>query len=98
MRVLPIIIITIIIILTCSVARGQDSPTRKKNTADTLAVKYLDEVIVSASRLPEKIMQSPVSIEKVSHGYLSNNAAFSFFDALENIKGVQMITPSLGFR
>ncbi|MGZ8559327.1 MAG: TonB-dependent receptor domain-containing protein, partial [Chitinophagaceae bacterium] len=24
--------------------------------------------------------------------------AFSFFDALENIKGIQMITPSLGFR
>jgi len=95
MRVLPIF--TIIISLTFSVAKGQDSLLRKKNT-DTLKVKYLDEVIVSASRLPEKIMQSPVSIEKVSHQYLANNAAFSFFDALENIKGVQMITPSLGFR
>jgi len=90
-------IIAIIISLTCSVAKGQDPPALKKNT-DTLTVKYLDEVMVSASRFPEKIMQSPVSIEKVLHGYLTHNAAFSFFDALENIKGVQMITPSLGFR
>ncbi|HET9433598.1 MAG TPA: TonB-dependent receptor plug domain-containing protein, partial [Chitinophagaceae bacterium] len=96
MRALPFI--AIIVSLLCSVVKGQDSLTRKKNSSDTLTVKYLDEVIVSASRLPEKIMQSPVSIEKVSHGYLSNNAAFSLFDALENIKGVQMITPSLGFR
>jgi iron complex outermembrane receptor protein len=48
--------------------------------------------------LPERILQSPVSIEKVSEGYFTSHAAFSFFDALENVKGVQMITPSLGFR
>src|SRR6185436_11262258 len=97
MRVLSTITITIIISLTCCVAKGQDAHAQKENS-DTLTVKYLDEVIVSASRLPEKIMQSPVAIEKVTLGYFDNNAAFSFFDALENIKGVQMITPSLGFR
>ena len=94
MRVLLIIAICLI----SSIVWGQDSLSRKNTSTDTLAVKYLDEVIVSASRLPEKIMQSPVSIEKVTLGYFNNNAAFSFFDALENIKGVQMITPSLGFR
>ena len=95
MRVLLIIAICLI----SSVVWGQDSTFPEKfASADTLAVKYLEEVIVSASRLPEKILQSPVSIEKVTLGYFNNNAAFSFFDALENIKGVQMITPSLGFR
>ena len=88
----------ITIFLIGSVARGQDTLTVKSLHADTLAAKYLEEVIVSASRFPEKIMQSPVAIEKVTLGYFNSNAAFSFFDALENIKGVQMITPSLGFR
>ena len=77
---------------------GQDSVARKNTTTDTFAVKYLEKAIVSASRLSERILQSPVSIEKVTNSYLSNSAAFSFFDALENIKNVQMITPSLGFR
>ena len=79
-------------------AHGQDTTLTRKLRADTLFVKYLEEVIVSASRVREKILQSPVSVEKVSEGYFRSNAAFSFFDALENIKGVQMITPSLGFR
>src|SRR5688572_15610050 len=94
MRVLLIIAVCII----GHMLYGQDTIPIRKAQADTLAVKYLDEVIVSASRLPEKILQSPVSIEKVTLGYFNNNAAFSFYDALENIKGVQMITPSLGFR
>jgi outer membrane receptor protein involved in Fe transport len=91
-------LLTVAVCLTWHTLYGQDKHIQKKEAADTLTVKYLEEVIVSASRLPEKILQSPVSIEKVTNGYFSNNAAFSFFDALENIKGVQMITPSLGFR
>ena len=71
---------------------------QRKNQTDTLALKWLEEVIVSASGMPEKILQSPVSVEKVNDGYFRASAAFSFFDALENVKGVQMITPSLGFR
>jgi iron complex outermembrane receptor protein len=74
------------------------SNANDKKYSDSLPIKYLEEVIVSASRQPERILQSPVSIEKVTQGYFNNNAAFSFFDALENIKGIQVITPSLGFR
>ena len=92
------IILTVTVCFTCYILYGQEPTAQKNTTTDTLTVKYLEEVIVSASRLPERILQSPVSIEKVTSGYFSNNAAFSFFDALENIKGVQMITPSLGFR
>lgn len=91
-------LLTVTVCFNCYILYGQDAPAQKTVANDTLTVKYLEEVIVSASRLPERILQSPVSIEKVTNGYFSNNAAFSFFDALENIKGVQMITPSLGFR
>jgi len=63
-----------------------------------LKTDTLKDVVVSASRVPERIIQSPVSIEKVTEKSIRESAAPSFFDALENVKGVQMITPSLGFR
>lgn len=58
----------------------------------------LHEVVVSASKTSENIMRSPVSIERIDTSALKMSGAKSFFDALENVKGVQMITPSLGFR
>jgi len=58
----------------------------------------LPGVVVSASRRKEKILQAPVSIEKMDLKSIRQSAQPSFFDAIENIKGVQMITPSLGFK
>ena len=58
----------------------------------------LPGVVVSASRRKEKILQAPVSIEKMSLNDIRQSAQPSFFDAIENIKGIQMITPSLGFK
>jgi len=92
------VVLTIIACFAGHIFYGQDSIAKKNITTDTIVVKYLEEVVVTASRLPERILQSPVSIEKVTNSYLNNTAAFSFFDALENLKAVQMITPSLGFR
>lgn len=43
-------------------------------------------------------MQAPVSIEKIELKDIRQSPQPSFFDAIENIKGVQMITPSLGFK
>ena len=58
----------------------------------------LPDVVVSASRRKEKILQAPVSIEKIDLKETRQSAQPSFFDAIENIKGVQMITPSFGFK
>ncbi len=66
--------------------------------ADTVKVSILNDVVVSASKMSERLLQSPVSIDKVSNADLRTSAAFSAYDALENVKGVQIITPSLGFR
>ncbi len=79
-----------------SLLQAQD--TTQNRQTDSLTTKYLDEVTVYASRVPEKILQSPVSVEKANVRYFTSSAAPSFFDALENIKGVHMITPGLGFR
>ena len=58
----------------------------------------INEVVVSASRISEKILQAPVSIEKLDNTAIKQSAAPSFFEALENLKGVQMTTLSLGFK
>jgi outer membrane receptor protein involved in Fe transport len=56
------------------------------------------EVVVSASRVAESILKSPVAIEKLDIRAIRETPAPSFYDALENIKGVQMTTSSLTFK
>jgi iron complex outermembrane receptor protein len=56
------------------------------------------EVVVTASRVPENILRSPVAIEKLDIRAIKETAAPSFYDALENVKGVQMTTSSLTFK
>lgn len=56
------------------------------------------EVVVSASRQAEKILESPVAIEKMDMNYIKQTPAPSFYDALENVKGVQLTTASLTFK
>ena len=55
----------------------------------------VNEVVVTASRQDERIMQSPVSIEKLDIRSIRNSPAPSFYDALENVKGMQMTTSSI---
>jgi outer membrane receptor protein involved in Fe transport len=56
------------------------------------------EVVVSASRTPERILESPVTIERMGQAQIKEAAAPSFYDAIQNIKGVEMSTQSLTFR
>lgn len=56
------------------------------------------EVVVSASRTPERILESPVSIERAGITAIKESAAPSFYDALVNMKGVESSTQSLTFR
>ncbi|RPD47963.1 TonB-dependent receptor [Hymenobacter sediminis] len=58
----------------------------------------LGEVVVAASKVEESILQSPVTVEKLTARQLRLTPAPSFFDAIEHVKGVQVITPSLGFK
>ena len=67
--------------------------------ADTTRRKVdLGEVVVSASRVEESFLQSPVTVEKLNARALRLTPAPSFFDAIEHLKGVQVITPSLAFK
>ena len=55
-------------------------------------------VVVTASRTSEKILKSPVSIEKLDIRALKETPAASFYDALGNVKGVQLTTSSITFK
>ncbi|WP_081170776.1 TonB-dependent receptor [Niastella populi] len=57
-----------------------------------------NEVVVTASRVPESILRSPVAIEKLDIRAIRETPAPNFYDALENVKGVQMTTSSLTFK
>ena len=58
----------------------------------------LDEVVISASRTPERVMESPVTIERFDSRAIKNTSAPSFYDGLENLKGVDINTNSLTFK
>ena len=55
----------------------------------------INEVVITASRREERLLKSPVAIEKLDIRALKQSPAPSFYDALENVKGVQMTTASL---
>lgn len=56
------------------------------------------EVVVAASRTPTRILESPVTIERMSNATIKNVAAPSVYEAITNLKGVDVHTASLTFR
>lgn len=56
------------------------------------------EVVIAASRMPERILEAPVSIERMNVMAIQETAAPSFYDALSNFKGVESSVQSLTFR
>jgi iron complex outermembrane receptor protein len=58
----------------------------------------LDEVVISASRTPERIFESPVTVERFGIRDIKNTASSDFYDGLENLKGVDVNTNSLTFK
>lgn len=59
---------------------------------------FLNEVVTMASRVPENILRSPVSIEKMNLKMIQENPSLSFYDGLQNLKGVEAITSSLTYK
>jgi iron complex outermembrane recepter protein len=58
----------------------------------------LDEVVISASRTPERIFESPVTVERIGLKEIKSTASAEFYDGLENLKGVDVNTNSLTFK
>ena len=56
------------------------------------------EVVVSASRVEESVLKSPVSVERLDIRSFQSTPSATFYDALQNVKGVDMSTQSLTFK
>lgn len=68
------------------------------NVSLTEQVTIGQEVVVSASRVEESVLKSPVSVERLDIRTFQSTPAATFYDALQNIKGVDMSTQSLTFK
>lgn len=58
----------------------------------------LDQVIISASRVPERIIESPVTVERLGLSEIKRNTSNSFYDGLANLKGIDVRESSYGFK
>ena len=58
----------------------------------------LDEVVVSASRTPQRVFESPVTIERFGTKDIRTTASADFYDGLENLKGVDINVNSFTFK
>jgi len=56
------------------------------------------DVVVSASRVEERVIDAPISIEKIDAIGIQQAAAPSFYDAIANLKGVDFSAQSLTFK
>ncbi len=62
------------------------------------ALVVADELVVSASRVEESLIKAGVSVEKLGAKQFANSPAATPFDALQNLKGVDLLTQSLSFK
>jgi len=74
------------------------SSNQKVNVVLKEEQNLLNEIVVSASRTPERVLESPVTIERMGTADIKKSASASFYDGLENLKEVQMNTSSLSFK
>ena len=62
------------------------------------AVELGQEVVVSASKVEERILESPVSIEKMNILDIQNTSADNYYKAIANLKGVDVASNSINFQ
>jgi iron complex outermembrane receptor protein len=62
------------------------------------SVEQLDQVVISASRVEENILRSPVTIEKMDVRAVQQTPSANFYDGLINMKSLDMVTSSLTYK
>jgi outer membrane receptor protein involved in Fe transport len=75
-----------------------ESITQKVKVQLNAEETKLNEIVVSASRAPERVLQSPVTIERMGIREVKTTTAPTFYDGLENLKEVQFNTSSISFK
>ncbi|MEI9945212.1 MAG: hypothetical protein WDN26_13470 [Chitinophagaceae bacterium] len=76
-----------------NVASAADKIEVNFNPSSTLG----QEVVIAATRTPTRILESPVTIERMNAATLRNLAAPTYYEGIANLKGVDMHTASMTF-
>jgi len=90
-----------LIITSLGYSEARENITSANQTVNVVlqeAQTFLDEVVISASRTPERIFESPVTVERMGIETIKNTASVDFYGGLENLKGVDVNTNSLTFK
>lgn len=77
-----------------NVTAAGEMPTILLNPSSILG----EEVVVSATRTPTKILESPVSIERINNTAIRNSPAADYYDMTTYMKGVDMVMSSITFK
>ncbi len=56
------------------------------------------EIVVTGSRVSERIIESPVTIKKINASQIANSASGNFYQSMGNLADVDITTASLGFQ
>jgi iron complex outermembrane recepter protein len=68
------------------------------NIALKESIGTLEEIQVTGNRVEESITKAPVTVEKLGVKQILNGASADVFSLLQNLKGVDLLTQSLGFK
>ena len=93
--------ITLVISMVGFTTQEIDITTESNAGLDIVLEEQLimgQEIVVSASRTEESIMDSPVTIEKIGILSVKNAASDSYYKSISNLKGVDMSTSSINFQ
>ncbi|WP_199222896.1 TonB-dependent receptor [Rhodohalobacter mucosus] len=83
--------------------RTQEIEITEMNVSD-LRIELVEEtilgsdVVVSASRVEESILEAPVSIEKMDILAINQTASPNYYQGIANLKGVDVTTSSINFQ
>lgn len=81
--------------------RTEELTMTEKSTVYNLAMQAESilgkEVVISASRMEENSLTAPVTIEKMDIRAIKQSATPDYFDAIANLKGVQVTNSSLNY-
>lgn len=91
------LVLTCFFISSMLLCNGQ-IPDSIKNKLDSAKVSDLTEIVITGSRMPEKLFRSSVNILQLKSIDVQNLGSPTLYDALETVRGVHVTTPSLGFK
>ena len=76
----------------------QDENQKIKITLEPQEIRMSNDIVISASRVSERIQTSPSSIQKLNAKQIQNSPSGNFYQGLANMKEIDITTSSMGFQ